>query len=106
LSAMTYLSNFGTFLLYGVTCLICVYALSKERRSILTRYVIPIAGFAANALMMITVIWLAAIGGGATQLAGFIAVAVVGAWMALGLAYFAMNSRSKESSIFPFPGGK
>jgi amino acid transporter len=106
LSAMTYLSNFGTFLLYGVTCLICVYALSKERRSILTRYVIPIAGFAANALMMITVIWLATIGGGATQLAGFIAVAAVGAWMALGLAYFAINSRSKESSIFPFPGGK
>jgi len=106
LSAMTYLSNFGTFLLYGVTCLICVYALSKERRSILTRYVIPIAGFAANAVMMVTVIWLAAIGGGATQLAGFIAVAAVGTWMALGLAYFAINSRSKESSLFPFPGGK
>jgi amino acid transporter len=106
LSAITYLSNFGTFMLYGVTCLICVYALTKERRSILTRYVIPIAGFAANAVMMITVIWLATIGGGATQLAGFIAVAAVGAWMAIGLVYFAANSRSKESGLFPFPGGK
>ena len=104
LSAITYLSNFGTFMLYGVTCLVAVYALSREKRSILTKYVIPLAGLAANAVMMIAVIWLAAIGGGATQLAGFIAVATVAIWMALGLAYFALNSRSKESSIFPFPG--
>jgi amino acid transporter len=104
LSAITYLSNFGTFLLYGVTCLIAVYALSRERRSFLTKYVIPIAGLAANVVMMITVIWLAAVGGGATQLAGFIAIVATAAWMAVGLAYFALNSRSKESRIFPFPG--
>jgi len=106
LSAITYLSNFGTFMLYGVTCLICVYALSRERRSIFSKFIVPIAGFAANAVMMITLIWLALIGGGATQTAGFIAIAAVGSWMAIGLAYFALNSRSKESSLFPFPGGK
>jgi hypothetical protein len=39
-------------------------------------------------------------------MAGFIAIAAVGIWMAIGLAYFAVNSRSKESSLFPFPGGK
>jgi amino acid transporter len=106
LSAITYLSNFGTFMLYGVTCLIAVYALSKEKRSILTKYVIPLAGLAANVVMMITVIWLATIGGGATQLAGIIAIASVGMWMALGLLYYIVNSRSKESRIFPHPGGK
>jgi amino acid transporter len=104
LSAITYLSNFGTFLLYGVTCLIAVYALSRERRSILTKYIVPLAGLAANTVMLIAVIWLAAIGGGATQLSGFIAVAAVGIWMAIGLAYFAVNSRSAPSGIFPFPG--
>ena len=104
LSAITYLSNFGTFLLYGVTCLIAVYALSRERRSILTKYIIPIAGLAANVVMMVTLIWLAVIGGGATQLAGFIAIAATAIWMAIGLGYFALNSRSKESRIFPFPG--
>ena len=105
LSAITYLSNFGTFLLYGVTCLVAVYALSREKRSILTKYVIPIAGLVANVVMLITVIWLATIGGGATQLAGFIAVAAVAFWMGLGLLYYFVNSRSKESSIFPHPGG-
>jgi amino acid transporter len=106
LSAITYLSNFGTFMLYGVTCLIAVYALSKERRSILTKYVIPLAGLAANIVMLVAVIWLASIGGGSTQIAGFIAVAAVAVWMAVGLGYFAFNSRSKESRIFPHPGGK
>jgi amino acid transporter len=104
LSAITYLSNFGTFMLYGVTCLIAVYALSREKRSVLTKYIIPLAGLAANAVMLVTVIWLATIGGGATQLAGFIAVAAVGIWMAIGLAYFAINSKTAPSSIFPFPG--
>ena len=104
LSAITYLSNFGTFLLYGVTCLIAVYALSREHRSILTKYIIPIAGLAANVVMLIALIWLAFIGGGATQLAGFMAIAAAAIWMVIGLAYFAMNSRSTESHIFPFPG--
>jgi amino acid transporter len=106
LSAITYLSNFGTFMLYGVTCLIAVYALSRENRSFLTKYAIPIAGLAANVVMLVAVIWLAAVGGGATQLACFMAVGTVAIWMAIGLAYFALNSRSKESSLFPFPGGK
>ena len=106
LSAITYLSNFGTFMLYGVTCLIAVYALSREKRSVITKYVIPFAGLAANVVMLIAVIWLATVGGGATQLAGFIAVAAVALWMGLGLLYYWVNSRSRESPIFPHPGGK
>ncbi len=104
LTAVMLLSNFGTFLLYGVTCLIAVAALSRERRSILTKYIIPIAGFAANMVMMGAVVWLGVVGGGDTQWAAFIAIAITGIWMAIGLAYFGLNSRSKESGIFPFPG--
>jgi APA family basic amino acid/polyamine antiporter len=106
LTAITYLSNFGTFMLYGVTCLIAIYALNRERRSILTKFIIPIAGLAANVIMLVAVIWLSFIGGSATQTAGLIAVAVVAVFMSIGLGYFALNSRSRESRIFPFPGGK
>jgi amino acid transporter len=104
LTAVMLLSNFGTFLLYGVTCIVAVVALSRERRSILTKYVIPMAGFAANMIMMGAVVWLGVIGGGDTQWAAFLAIAITGIWMAIGLAYFAVNSRSRQSSIFPFPG--
>ncbi len=105
LTAMTLLSNFGTFLLYGVTCIIALYALAREKRSILTKYIIPIAGFAANVVMLITVVWLGVIGGGATQTAALMALIITAIWLAAGFGYFALNSRSKESRILPFPGG-
>jgi APA family basic amino acid/polyamine antiporter len=104
LTAVMLLSNFGTFLLYGVTCIIAVVALSRERRSILTKYIIPIAGFVANMVMMAAVVYLGIIGGGDTQWAAFVAIAVAAIWMAIGLVYFAVNSRTATSSIFPFPG--
>jgi len=106
LTAVMLLSNFGTFIVYGITCLVALIALSKERRSILTKYIIPIAGFAANMLMLVVVIWLGVVGGGATQEAALIAIGASGIWIAIGLAYYFANSRSIESGLFPFPGGK
>ncbi len=104
LTTVILLSNFGTFLLYGVTCLIAVVALSKERRSILTKYIVPLAGFAANMVMMVAVVWLGIIGGGDTQAAAFAAIVITAIWMLIGFAYFLGNSRSRESKLFPFPG--
>ena len=104
LTAVVLLSNFGTFLLYGVTCVIAIVALSKEHRSIIAKYIIPIAGFAANMIMMAAVVWLGLIGGGDTQWAAFVAIAVTAVWMLIGLGYFGFNSRSPQLSIFPFPG--
>jgi APA family basic amino acid/polyamine antiporter len=104
LTAIMLLSNFGTFLLYGVTCIIALVALSRERRSILTKFIVPMAGFVANMVMMGAVIWLGVIGSSDTQWAAFVAIGITVTWMAIGLAYFAFNSRSASSSIFPFPG--
>lgn len=104
LTAIVLLSNFGTFLLYGVTCIVTIIALSKERRSVLSRYVIPIAGLTANLVMLGAVVWLGFIGGSDTQWAAFFAIVTTGIWMLLGLGYFVINSRSRESRIFPFPG--
>ncbi len=104
LTAIMLLSNFGTFIVYGITCLIAVYALSRERRSVLTKYVVPLAGFIVNMLMLVVVIWLGLVGGGATQQAAFLAIAASAIWIVAGVLYYAANSRSKESSFFPFPG--
>jgi basic amino acid/polyamine antiporter, APA family len=104
LTAVILLSNFGTFIVYGVTCLVAVYALSRERRSIVTKYIVPIAGLAANVLMLIVVVWLGIIGGGATQQAAFMALVISAIWIVVGLAYYFANSRSTESGLFPFPG--
>ena len=67
-------------------------------------FVIPIAGFVANMVMMVAVVWLGLIGGGDTQWAASVAIASTAIWMIIGLGYFVFNSRSKPSRIFPFPG--
>lgn len=104
LTTVMLLSNFGTFLLYGVTCIIALVALSKERRSILTKYIVPIAGFVANMIMLLAVIWLGVVGGGDTQWAALVAISITVIWMLIGFGYFFANSRSRSSGIFPFPG--
>ena len=104
LTTVMLLSNFGTFLLYGVTCIIALVALSKERRSILTKYIVPIAGFVANMIMLVAVIWLGVVGGGDTQWAALVAISITVIWMLIGFGYFFANSRSRSSGIFPFPG--
>jgi APA family basic amino acid/polyamine antiporter len=104
LTAIILLSNLGTFLLYGVTCIIAIVALSKERRSIVSRFIIPLGGFIANLAMMAAVLWLGFSGGSDTQWAALFAVVSAAAWMLIGLGYFVINSKTTQSPLFPFPG--
>jgi amino acid transporter len=104
LTSITLLSNFGTFLLYGVTNIVALIAFTKERASILKRKVVPIAGLAANALMLATIIYLSVAGGGTPQLEGAFAIVGTAIWLLLGLVYFRFNSKSMPSGLFPFPG--
>jgi amino acid transporter len=103
-TAVTLLSNFGTFLLYGLTNIIALLAFAKERSSILKRKVIPIFGFAANALMLVTILWLSFSGGGASQWEALFAIVGTAVWLLAGLVYFRANSKTTPSALFPFPG--
>jgi len=104
LTSITLLSNFGTFLLYGLTNIIALIAFTKERSSILKRKIVPIAGFSANALMMATIVYLSLAGGGTSRLEGAFAIVGTAIWLTIGLIYFRVNSKSKPSGLFPFPG--
>ena len=104
LTSITLLSNFGTFLLYGITNIVALIAFTKERSNILKRRVVPIAGFAANAVMMATIVYLSFAGGGASASEGIFAIAGTAIWLTIGLIYFRVNSKSKPSGLFPFPG--
>ncbi len=104
LTAVTLLSNVGTFLLYGVTNAIAMLAFVKERSSILKRKIIPILGIASNVLMLAAVVWLGLLGGGDSAWEALFALAGTGVWLLLGLVYFRANSRTQSSPIFPFPG--
>jgi hypothetical protein len=88
LTAVALLSNVGTFTLYGITNIVAMLAFAKERSSIFKRRVVPLLGFAANALMLSAVVYLSIIGGGDAQWEALFAIAGTLLWFIIGLAYF------------------
>jgi APA family basic amino acid/polyamine antiporter len=98
---MTLISNFGTFLLYGMTCLTAIIAF-KEHHAFhgFKHVVVPVFGLCANlGCMMFYII-------GPFSVAGmswhepFVALAVVAIWGIWGAIHFITHSKKKEKPIF------
>jgi amino acid transporter len=104
LTAITLLSNIGTFLLYGLTNVVAFLAFAKERGSVFIRRVVPNLGAAANIGMLFAIVWLAILGGGMTKYAAVFAIAGTGVWAVIGVAYFVANSRTAPSALLPYRG--
>ena len=75
LTAITFWSNIGTFILYGMTNLIALVAfLRHPQRNVLTHIVVPILGTIANIAMLFAVLYLGILGGGDTQTAAMYSI--------------------------------
>jgi amino acid transporter len=100
LTAITLLSNFGTFLLYGMTNLIALVAfLRSPERNIFTHVLVPILGCLANVGMLLAIIYMGILGGGMTQVASMIAIVATAIWVIVGIIYFVINSRATGREI-------
>lgn len=100
LSASTYITNIGTFLLYGMTNLIALVAFAKvPKKNILTAVLVPVLGALANVGMLAAVFLLGIIAGGATTVAALIAIGVTVVWLAVGLVYFIGGSKKAGKDI-------
>lgn len=100
LTAVTYLSNIGTFVLYGMTNIIALIAfLHYEKRNIFMHVIVPILGFITNIGMLSAVIYLAILGGGATQTAAIEAIAATVVWLVVGYIYLIGNSKKLGRKI-------
>jgi amino acid transporter len=96
LTAVTFLSNIGTFALYGMTNLVALIAFMRHpQRNIVTHILVPVLGFLANVGMLLAVVYLGILGGGDTKAAAVIAIIGTGVWLAVGLLYFVV--RPKEN---------
>jgi amino acid transporter len=99
LTAATYITNIGTFLLYGMTNLIAFVAFAKTpKRNIITTILVPLLGALANVGMLVAVFVLGFVAGGATTVAALIAVGVTIVWLVVGVVYFAANSKKSGKS--------
>jgi amino acid transporter len=100
LTAVTYISNIGTFLLYGMTNLIALVAFSKQpKKNPITAIIVPVLGALANIGMLVAVILLGITAGGATMASAIIAIGVALVWLVIGLIYFNLNSRKQGKSL-------
>jgi amino acid transporter len=88
LTQVTLVSNIGTFLLYGMTCLVCIVAFAGVKgRGLYNTILAPGLGTILNVAMLIGVIYFAIAGGGSTQTDTIIAGAFSIAWLVIGFGY-------------------
>lgn len=88
LTQVTLISNIGTFLLYGMTCAICLVAFAGiKRRALYGTIIAPVLGAVLNVAMLFGVLYFAITGGGSTQTDTVIAVAFALAWLVLGFGF-------------------
>lgn len=100
MTQITWASNVGTFLLYGLTNLIALWAFWGRAKSTFLRHrLIPIAGFLANLLMLVAVLYIGYSAGGSSSTDAIIALTMVAVWMAVGAVWFILNTRKQGQEV-------
>jgi hypothetical protein len=103
LTGITLASNFGTFVLYALTCLIAVVAFAGRKEfSFLKHGIVPVLGFLANLAMLVTIFALGFVGGGDSQTEAFIALGISAAWLVATVVYIA-SRRSPAQRVMVRP---
>ena len=101
LTAITFLSNIGTFLLYGLTNVVAFVAFRRAPRAHTVKHVlVPLLGAFANLAMLLAVIYLGVLGGGDTRTAALISIIAGAVWFVLGLFYFIANTRGRSREVW------
>jgi amino acid transporter len=96
-------SNIGTFLLYGMTCLICIVAFAGiAARNVFTTVLVPALGAILNIAMLLGVLYFAFAGGGSGQTNTLVALLFCLAWLVIGFGYLYMRKlRTGEPILHP-----
>ena len=103
LTQVTLVSNIGTFLLYGMTCLICIIAFAGiAARNVFTTLLIPALGALLNVAMLLGVLYFAIAGGGSGQTDTLVALVFCLAWLVIGFGYLYIRKlRTGEPILHP-----
>jgi len=104
LTGITLASNFGTFVLYALTCLWTIIAFAERPdRSMLKHYIIPGLGLITNVLMLVAILYLGIIGTPDSQHEAYICFAIAGGWAVVMGLYVALSSRRSGRAILAAP---
>jgi APA family basic amino acid/polyamine antiporter len=101
LLVVTLVSNFGTFLLYMMTCIIAMLAFSEHHTFNTFKHVaVPVFGLLANLACMVFYLVGPFFVPGMSAKEPYIALGVVAVWGIYGLIYFSITSRAKGVTAF------
>jgi len=99
LLAITLTSNFGTFILYGLSCLLCIIAYSERHdKHVVKHYLIPGFGLVANLTCMAFYVAGPFFNLG-TKMEPLTALGISGVWGLYGAVYFLRASKSKGKEV-------
>jgi amino acid transporter len=94
LLTVTLASNFGTFLLYMLSCVTCMVAYHKHPKfSVLRHFLIPVFGVLANLACMVAYLVGPFLGIG-TKMEPLLALGIAGVWAIYGGIYFITSSKA------------
>jgi amino acid transporter len=104
LTGVTLASNFGTFVLYGLTCLWTIIAFAaRPDFNFIKHAVVPGLGLLANVVMLVTILGVGFIGGGDSQTESMIAIAFAGVWLVVSVAYVLFSNRRTGRALIAAP---
>jgi len=92
ITQITLASNTGTFLVYGMSCIIALVAFaSRHDKHMVKHLLIPGLGALMNLAELCGVVYLAITGGGSGSKDAYKALAIVGVWIVAGIVWVAVN---------------
>jgi basic amino acid/polyamine antiporter, APA family len=101
LTQVTLVSNIGTFLLYGMTCIVCIMAfVGVEGRNWFSTIVAPGLGAILNVLMLVGVLLFDTTAGGSETTDTIIALVFCLIWLVGGFAYLYIRKAVSGVPIF------
>jgi nitrogen regulatory protein PII/tryptophan-rich sensory protein len=100
LTGITLASNFGTFVLYGFTCVWTIIAFkNRSDFKLLKHGLIPVLGVIANVIMLAAIIYLYAIGNADSKTEAKICFYMCGAWAIASFLYVIVGTVSKTYDL-------
>jgi len=102
LTTITLASNFGTFLLYGLSCVTCIVCFHNHPQfSFIKHLAIPVFGVIANLVCMAFYLIGPFLGYG-TKMEPYLALGIAAVWAIYGGIYFTMSSKkSGKTTLVP-----
>lgn len=104
LTGITLASNFGTFVLYALTCLWTIIAFhGRPEGSLLKHMIVPGLGLLANVAMLLTILGMGIAGGGTSQVESLIALGIAAFWAIVSALYVVLSNRRTGRSLMAAP---